>query len=109
MLFFSSSSAISMIDDLLTDLIIIINVSFSLYLLVMFISGAIARYSPCQILIPVPVQIPAPIFFQDVIVPFKRPLIYLTIRQLKQRAKTACIPQYSRMRKPQLIAALQVL
>ena len=47
--------------------------------------------------------------FQDAIVPFKRPLTQLTIRQLKKRAKTACIPRYSRMRKPQLIAALQVL
>jgi Rho termination factor, N-terminal domain len=47
--------------------------------------------------------------FQDAIVPFKRPLTQLTIRQLKKRAKTACIPRYSRMRKPQLIAALQAL
>ena len=107
MLLFSSSSAISMIDELLTDLIVIINVSFSLYLLVMFVLGAIHRCSPCQISIPV--QVPTPIFFQDAIVPFKRSLTYLTIRQLKQRAITACIPRYSRMRKPQLIAALQAL
>ena len=107
MLLFSSSSAISMIDDLLTDLIVIISVSFCLYLLMMFILGAIARCSPCQSTILI--QIPAPIFFQDAIVPFKRSLTYLTIRQLKQRARTACIPRYSRMRKPQLIAALQAL
>jgi hypothetical protein len=105
MLLFSSSSALSIIDDLLTDLIVIISVFFSLYLLMMFILGAIARCSPRPITVPVP--IPAPIFFQDAIVPFKRPLTYLTIRQLKQRAKTAHIPRYSRMRKPQLIAALQ--
>jgi len=47
--------------------------------------------------------------FQDAIVRFKRPLTQLTIRQLKKRAKTACITRYSRMRKPQLIAALQAL
>ena len=107
MLLFSSSSAISMIDDLLTDLIVIISVSFSLYLLMMFILGAIARCTPCQSIILV--RIPAPICFQDAIVPFKRSLTYLTIRQLKQRAKTARIPRYSRMRKPQLITALQAI
>ncbi len=105
MLLFSSSSATSIIYDLLTDLIVLISVFFILYLLMMFVLGAIARCSPRQITILVP--IPAPIFFQDAIVPFKRPLTYLTIRQLKQRAKTAHIPRYSRMRKPQLIAALQ--
>jgi len=107
MLLFSNSSAVSMIDDLLTDLIVLISVSFSLYLLVMFVLGAIARCSPCQSTILV--QIPAPICFQDAILPFKRSLTYLTIRQLKQRAKTARIPRYSRMRKPQLITALQAL
>jgi Rho termination factor, N-terminal domain len=107
MLLFSNSSAISMIDDLLTDLIVIISISFSLYLLVMFVLGAIARCSLRPITIPV--QIPAPIFFQDAIVPFKRPLTQLTIRQLRQRAKEAKIPKYSRMLKLQLIAALQVL
>ena len=107
MLLFSNSSAVSMIDDLLTDLIVLISVSFSLYLLVMFVLGAIARCTPCQSTILV--RIPAPICFQDAIVPFKRSLTYLTIRQLKQRAKTARIPRYSRMRKPQLITVLRSL
>lgn len=41
---------------------------------------------------------------EDAIAPFAT----LTIRQLKERAKTAKIPRYGRMTKPQLLEALQL-
>jgi Rho termination factor, N-terminal domain len=100
---FFSFSILVPVDDLLTTLIVILSSSFILYLTVMFISGAVNR---CQ----APTRINAHrVPIQDVIVPFKRPLTGLTIRQLKQRARDARIRHYSRMRKPQLITALQGL
>jgi hypothetical protein len=116
---FSSSPAIANLDYFLTLLIIMITVIFSFYLTVMFTLGAIDRYS----LHPAPSpsssssQSPPPrssrylqgVVFQDTIQPFKRPLAHLTIRQLKQRAKEAHIPRYSRMIKAQLVTALQAI
>jgi uncharacterized membrane-anchored protein len=91
------------IDDLLTLLIVILSLSFILYLATMFVWGAIHRYR-----FPTSLNLQQPPI-EDAIVPFKRPLTSLTIRQLKQRAKTAHIRCYSRMGKPQLIEALQAI
>jgi hypothetical protein len=90
------------IDDLLTVLITILDSFFILYLTVMFVLGALHRFTATSLNVK-----KTPI--QDAMVPFKRPLTGLTIRQLKQRARTDHIRRYSRMRKPQLIAALQAL
>jgi hypothetical protein len=101
MQFISHSLTLPSVDHFLMLLIVTIGVSFSLYLLLMFVLGAIARHpSPDH---PSPPQTSA----QDVIRPFNRPLTTLTIRQLKQRARAAQIPYYSRMVKSQLISALQ--
>jgi hypothetical protein len=99
--FISNPFILPSIDHFLTFLIVTIGVSFCLYLLLMFVLGAIAHHpSPDP---PSPPQTSA----QDVIRPFTRPLTTLTIRQLKQRARAAQIPYYSRMVKSQLISALQ--
>jgi hypothetical protein len=106
---FSSSSAIASLDDCLTLLMVMIDVVFSFYLAVMFTLGAIDRYSLYPVSSPSyqsSQDVPA-IVFQDTIQPFKRSLTHLTIRQLKQRAKEAHVPKYSRMTKLQLVAALQ--
>jgi Rho termination factor, N-terminal domain len=116
---FASSPEIASLDDFLTILMVVITVVFSFYLSVMFTIGAIDRYP----LYPAPShsssssQSPPPrssrysqgVVFQDTIQPFKRPLTHLTIRQLKQRAKEAHIPRYSRMIKSQLVTALQAI
>jgi Rho termination factor, N-terminal domain len=99
--FFPFSTTVP-IDDLLTALIRILGSSFILYLTVMFVLRALHHCMTTSLN-----RRKSPI--QDAIVPFKRPLTGLTIRQLKQRARTAHIRRYSRMRKPQLIAALQAL
>jgi hypothetical protein len=91
------------IDDLLTLLIVMLSLSFILYLVTMFVWGAIHRYR-----FPTSLNSKQTLI-EDAIVPFKRPLTSLTIRQLKQRAKTAHIRRYSRMCKPQLIEALQAI
>jgi Rho termination factor, N-terminal domain len=108
---FSNASAIVSLDSFLTILIILITVVFTLYLTVMFTLGAINRYSGASVPIPSPCESSSPpqIAFQDTIQPFKRPLTSLTIRQLKQHAKEAHIPNYSRMVKLQLIVALQAI
>jgi hypothetical protein len=90
------------IGDLLTALIIILGSSFILYLTVMFVLGALHCFTATSLNVK-----KTPI--QDAMVPFKRSLTGLTIRQLKQRARTAHIRRYSRMRKTQLIAALQAI
>lgn len=101
MQFFLSLPIYLIIDRFLTNMIVTISVLFVLYLLVMFILGAAHRASlPDR-------SCPPPIVIQDIIQPFQRPLGKLTIRQLKQRAKAANIPNYSRMVKVQLIAALR--
>jgi Rho termination factor, N-terminal domain len=107
---FSSSPAIASLDSFLTLLMVMITVVFSFYLTVMFTLGAISRYSlhPVSSSPSCSIQSFPPTAFQDTIQPFKRPLTHLTIRQLKQRAKEAHIPKYSRMIKSQLVAALQV-
>jgi hypothetical protein len=111
----SNSLTLSSFDHFLTSLIVIISVAFVIYLSAMFILSAVTRYPSQQISVsvlcslPSPLPSPLPVRVQDMIRPFKRPLTHLTIRQLKQRAKEARIPKYSRMLKPQLIAALQVI
>jgi hypothetical protein len=116
---FSNASAIASLDYFLTILIVMITVTFTLYLTMMFVVGAINRHSlhPISSLVPGEIsshpplssRYPQGVAFQDTIQPFKRPLTSLTIRQLKQRAKEAHIPKYSRMVKPQLVAALQAI
>jgi hypothetical protein len=103
MQFISQPFTLPSVDHFLTFLIVTIGVTFCLYLLLMFVLGAIARHpSPDH---PSPLQTSA----QDVICPFNRPLTTLTIRQLKQRARAAQISRYSHMVKSQLISALQAV
>jgi hypothetical protein len=117
MSYFSSSPAIASLDDCLTLLMVMITVIFSIYLTVMFTLGAIDRYSfhpalsrcsgSSQSSSSRASRYPQKVAFQDTIQPFKRSMMHLTIRQLKQRAKEAHIPKYSRMTKSQLVTALQ--